>query len=786
MRMSRVRTGLIAAVLAAAAFGLFHRAKAGETPVGRTIERIVPIGNRGHTSQQIVGLMHSKEGKPYEDATMIEDMRRLENTKWFVPGTVKPFVQIEPDGKVTVYIQLQELTSSIQEVQYLGAEHISLNDLSNMTGVRKGEPMNPLVNEVGRQAILRKYQDDGRYFATVELLEGSKPTDTRVIYQVVEGPVVKVESVEFRGNNAGHTGRLKTQLVTKKSFLGLFGGKFNQAMLDADIKQLNEYYARLGYLNVRITPEVVRTPDLSRIRLVYHIDEGMQYHVSAIQIDNSKGFDKDRALIQDLTEIKAGQRYDEGVVKRDLQQIDQYYGYRGYRTQAERQIFEDPNNPGTVRVHYVMQGDPERPDRVGRVIIEGNTVTQDRVILNQVGLRPGQILQYPLLEDARMRLTRLGIFDQQNPPTVEVMPNEFDNMFKDVLIRVNETRTGQFMVGGGINSNAGLTGSIVLNERNFDIWRFPYSWDDFRMGRAWRGAGQEFRIEAQPGTQFQRYSATFREPYLFDTLFGLTNSMYYFNRSYIEYFENRVGDRLTIDRRLNNVWRTSLTTRVEGVEVKNVPDYAPPQITDFAGWHFLVGLRGGVTRDTRDSYIFPTRGNVFDLGFEQVLGDYTYPIGTAEFTQFFSSKYLQREDGSGKHVLAFRSQLGIAGSNTPVYDRFYAGGFRSLRGFTFRGVGPQVDGLHYGGTFSFLNTIEYQIPILPSDKLFFVTFLDHGTVENSVEIKNYRVSAGFGFRIAVPALSPLPIALDFAFPITKMPGDNTQLFSFYVGLFGGN
>ena len=68
-----------------------------------------------------------------------------------------------------------------------------------------------------------------------------------------------------------------------------------------------------------------------------------------------------------------------------------------------------------------------------------------------------------------------------------MLPSEFDNMFKDVLIHVNETRTGQFMVGGGVNSNAGLNGSIVLNERNFDILRFPTSWDDFRMGRAWRG-----------------------------------------------------------------------------------------------------------------------------------------------------------------------------------------------------------------------------------------------------------------------------------------------------------
>ena len=202
---------------------------------------------------------------------------------------------------------------------------------------------------------------------------------------------------------------------------------------------------------------------------------------------------------------------------------------------------------------------------------------------------------------------------------------------------------------------------------------------------------------------------TFREPYLLDTPFGLTNSAYYYNRAFAEYNEDRYGGRITIDRRLDPIWRASLSTRIEGVNIKDVPFYAPPSITDDIGQHFLVGLRAGVNRDTRDSYIYPTRGNVFDAGFEQVLGDYTFPIGTAEFTQFFSSRYLAREDGSGRHVLGLRTQVAVAGSNAPVFERFYAGGIRSFRGFSFRGVGPAENNLSVGGTFSFLNTIEYQI-----------------------------------------------------------------------------
>ena len=107
---------------------------------------------------------------------------------------------------------------------------------------------------------------------------------------------------------------------------------------------------------------------------------------------------------------------------------------------------------------------------------------------------------------------------------------------------------------------------------------------------------------------------------------------------------------------------------------------------------------------------------MFDVGFEQVFGNYTFPIGTVEYSKFFSSKYLAREDGSGKHVLGLRSQMSVAGGNAPVFERFYAGGIRSFRGFTFRGVGPFENNLAVGGTFAWLNTVEYQIPLLANDK----------------------------------------------------------------------
>jgi outer membrane protein assembly factor BamA len=363
-----------------------------------------------------------------------------------------------------------------------------------------------------------------------------------------------------------------------------------------------------------------------------------------------------------------------------------------------------------------------------------------------------------------------------------------DSPFRDVLVTVQEAQTGSFLVGAGINSDAGVTGSIVLNERNFDILNFPTSWEDVVSGRAFRGGGQEMRIEAVPGNQFQRYTATWRDPRIFDSLFSLSVSGYYYNRLYLEYNEDRVGGRVGIGRKLSDYWSATLNLRAEDVNVKDLPLDSPPEIRRYAGHNAAYGVGLGVRRDSRDNYLRPTSGSVLDLNYEQVFGDYQYPIATAEFTKFFTT--YERIDGTGRHVLALRSQASWAGSDTPVYDRFYAGGFRSMRGFEFRGVGPHVLGplgttYNVGGDFAFLNSVEYQIPVVPSDALYLVGFVDSGTVNRDVSLANYRVTAGVGLRISMPQLlGPVPLAIDFGFPLRKADGDQKQVFSFWIGVFG--
>jgi outer membrane protein assembly complex protein YaeT len=774
-----VRLALLWAAVAVLTLARAGAASA-QSPEGKPIAQVLVQGNRQHSTEQVLAQLNTKPGLAFSRGRAEEDVNRLVKAGWF--ADVQALTYPTPDDRVGVLLKVVEFPSVVQEVIYKGANHIKKSDLDELTNLRPNVPLNPAANWAARQAILRKYQEQSRLLASVVLVEGGNPGDRRVIFDITEGPVVKVKQTEFRGNTFVGGERLRTQLNTSRAFVGI-GGEYDPRMVESDQDKLEEYYHNLGFQDAKVRRDLEWIDDRS-VRIVFHIAEGPRYRIRRVQVAGNKQFTEDQLLATAHT--RPGNYFSKTDLQADMNTIRDTYGMHGHPVGVVPAFYQC--GPGEMDVQLEVQ---ERPRfYVGEVQIIGNTVTRDNVIRRQLGIYPGQVLQFPALLQAEQNLTRLNIFETKPEegirPTVTVPDLDGDNPIKTVLVQVQEAPTGQFMLGLGVNSDAGLTGSIVLNERNFDLFRPPTSLEDIWAGRAFRGGGQEFRAEAVPGTTLQRYSVSWREPSVFDTPYSLGVSGYYFQRAYNEYSEDRYGGRITLGRRLGQYWNVQGSLRLEDVNVYNVPAYSPEDILVDQGHHLLVGLRGSITRDTRDSYLRPTSGSVIEAGYEQVTGDYNFPLVTLEASQFFTT--YQRADGSGKHVLALRSQLAVAGSNAPVFERFYAGGFRSLRGFEFRGVGPFEPGpfggdFNVGGDFSFLNTIEYQVPLLASDKVFGVAFLDHGTVERNVELKNYRASVGFGFRFVVPMLGPVPIATDFAFPLVKAPGDRTQLFSFWLGFF---
>jgi outer membrane protein insertion porin family len=350
-----------------------------------------------------------------------------------------------------------------------------------------------------------------------------------------------------------------------------------------------------------------------------------------------------------------------------------------------------------------------------------------------------------------------------------------------VLASVEETQTGRFMVGVGVNSSAGLMGSVTVEEQNFDWKRVPTSFEDIRSGTAFRGAGQNLRLEAMPGTVLSRYSATFREPYLWDTRINFATSLYYFQRYYTSWTERRAGGTVSFGYQFTPDLSGVFTLRGEDVKIDNQQVPTPPELLAVLGHTQLYTAKWAMIHDTRDSTFLPTQGHYVNASFEQAFATFTFPRGIIDARQHFLLH--ERPDRSGRQTLSFLTTVGVSGSSTPLYENFFAGGYQTLRGFYFRGASPQDMNVFVGGHFEWINTVEYMFPITADDMLRGVVFCDFGTVEPTTELKakDYRVSPGAGLRITIPAMGPAPIALDLAAPVTHAYGDLIQNFSFFVG-----
>ncbi|MBN2291001.1 MAG: BamA/TamA family outer membrane protein [Pirellulales bacterium] len=345
-----------------------------------------------------------------------------------------------------------------------------------------------------------------------------------------------------------------------------------------------------------------------------------------------------------------------------------------------------------------------------------------------------------------------------------------------------ETQTGRFMLGVGVNSEAGLVGSIVLDEQNFDWRRFPRSFEDIRNATAWRGAGQRFRLEAIPGTRVQRYMASFTEPYLLNSEVSLSASAFFFTRVYQYWDEQRLGGRLALGYHFTHALTGSLAYQGASINISDPYTPTPPELAAVVGDSVMHGFMVKLAHDTRDSAFLATEGHLIETSFEQVIGTYEYPRFNLDVRKYFH--FRERADQSGRHVVSLNFSLGITGDDTPIYDNYYAGGFSTIRGFYYRGASPRAQyGVIVGGHFQMLASAEYLFPITADDMLRGVVFCDTGTVEPSIDnwTQTYRVAPGFGLRIVVPAMGPAPIALDFAFPVSTTPGDREQIFSFFVG-----
>lgn len=606
-----------------------------------------------------------------------------------------------------------------------------------------------------------------------------------ITYRIKEGPRFRIRNLVIEGNKIFTTEELSADLKLRS------GDEYNSRHMTKDVEAIKERYGNLGRTFANVEPVPRFLEETGTMDLVYQINEDRVYtirHVN-VHIQGDHPHTKQSVVINRIL-AHPGDLANPKKIRQSERRLEGQLFDRAGPTAPRIQIAKVPEKPATGRPQVMQAGairgqSPDVDELAGKSL--------EAIKANSLLFSSGTVIRGQNSDSSDIDSSIL--LAQESAPLAPFGGGASDPLVQDVPpglldydVYVNETQTGRLSFGVGVNSNSGVVGSIVLEENNFDITRFPRGFEDIRNGTAWRGGGQQFRMEAVPGNIVSRYLVSWTDPYFMDSPYSLGVSGFYFNRFYRDWTEQRLGGRITAGRQLTQEWSLIGSLRMESVNLSN-PTKDPsdpvnpvaPLLQEALGNSFLSTARLAIAHDTRDSQFLPSAGHYVTAGYEQAFGEFSYPRFDAEAHQYFTT--YSRPDGEGRHILSLGLQVAWTGDDTPIYERYFAGGFQSVRGFSYRGISPIDHRARIGGQFMFLGGAEYLVPITADGTLGAVAFTDFGTIQDSnASLSNLRLTAGFGLRVTVPMMGPAPIALDFGFPLMKEQGDLTQVFQFTMGV----
>ncbi|MCK4262149.1 outer membrane protein assembly factor, partial [bacterium] len=306
-------------------------------------------------------------------------------------------------------------------------------------------------------------------------------------------------------------------------------------------------------------------------------------------------------------------------------------------------------------------------------------------------------------------------------------------------------------------------GFVELSQNNFDIKNSP----------TFTGAGQKVKIRAKLGTEKTEYDLSFTEPWLMGRPLSFGFDLYDTTREWDDYDEGRAGGRLRLGYPLWELIRGSVAYKYEDVEISDVDKSASSRIKREEGDFSTSSLKLGLNKDTRDSTLDPTCGYENSISLERaggILG------GDRDFTKYVgqASGYFRTFERWEKLILNLRLKGGLVEEYgdteyVPIYERFYLGGANTIRGYSYRDVGPKDEkGEPIGGETFLLFNAEYTYPLVRNIKG--AVFFDSGGVwEDTGHINSSDIKSGVG--IGVRMLLPIgPIRLDYGYGIDRHAG----------------
>jgi len=722
------------------------------------------VGPETVAKDRVLANMRTKVGAAYSEATVEDDIRGLYNT-----GKIQN-VRIfgEPSGN-GVHVQVILATRAlVTEIEIDGAQSYKAKKLRDRIKFKVPASIDSEKLEEGRQNIIEFYQRNGFTGVDVQLqvVTDDVHGTARAVYTINEGEKGAVRSIVFQGNTKFSERTLRHQMKTRGktpiSFLDK-SGRLDQAQLQQDLDSIREFYQNKGYIDISI-PEVRQERTDKGMRIVIVLNEGVLYRVGKLVFQGQEATNSERLL--QIVKMKSGSIYTPKGLKDDTKAIVDGYGAGGY-VDVDIQPQGTPAGTGLIDLTYTITDGPR--SFVERVNVTGNVRTKDKVIRREIAVLPGDIFNTVRVDVSKKRLENLGYFEK-----VETFPEETSIPGrKDLLVQVQEKRTGSINFGAGFSTIESLTGFVELTQGNFDLFNYP----------SFTGAGQKFRARAQFGTQQQNYLLSFTEPYFLDQRLSLGGDIFYREASFLSslYDQRNYGFAVDLRRPLTPFSSISIDYRLQEIDIFNVALGVSQAILDEEGENLKSEIVPTYYYDTRDSVYLSRHGHRFTFTPHVAGGFLGGDVQTYGFDFEGSQYFLFPYD----IILLLNGEVATidnwgSGDHVAIFDRLFLGGANNLRGFDFRDVGPKdMNGEPLGGKSLARFTIEGTYPLI--EKVRVALFYDTGFV--NVDAWDFGTShiasdVGFGLRLDLPVG---PLKIDYGIPIQKDNNTGGGKVQFSVG-----
>jgi len=691
---------------------------------------------------------------------------------------VRAFVEQDAENLTLVYSVEPRLR--LRKIKIDGAKGIGNRKIKNQLELELGDYIDEaIVGEKVRkvEAYCRKNKyPDASVSWTLTPAEETAAAD--LLVTVVEGEKLRVKKINMVGDrflsdsrlartgrffeqlipgngdpgkNAGRfeTDELKKLLNQKKTFwITPWFGAYRPEVIDVDVATLEKFYLDRGFLDVQVASPDADSLGRGRLKLTYRVTEGEQYRIGTIAFDGVELFESTE--FEKQIRLKSADIASKAAIYSAAAAVTRYYGNRGYiRTRVEPVIQTDPVSLEANVIFRVSEG---ALGRINRIDIRGNEKTRDEVIRRELAVAPGELFHQQKVETSERRLKNLGYFETVDS---SYLPAEGTNTY-DLSFDVKEKSMGSFLVGAGFSSVDSVVGFMEVSHGNFDIKRWPPV-----------GDGQKVKVRVQAGSERNDLEVSFVEPWFRDRKLALGVDLYHKDARYYsdDYDLLTVGGRLSLSKPLSAFVRGTVSYSLESFDVYDVTAPANSFIAKEEGSRTKSTIGGSITRDTRDQFFIPTRGNRSSATVEFSGG----PLGGDTEIISFEAKSSQFWPLWKEHVLNVRGELRTVDSygseEVPIFDRLFLGGPRSLRGFEYRDISPRDsknDNEPYGGKSSCFGSVEYTVPLW--SKIRGAVFYDLGAVSlDTLEFFDPEINSsyGFGARFDLPMF---PLRLDYAFP----------------------